>query len=182
VAIDPVREPFAIRAALGGDGTTGYDWFVYLYKAARNAFPKLKLLVTEDDLLSNNWTLPTFVRVVNVLKNQKLVDGIGVWVHDVTVTRLVNSTVIANLNTFGATGLPVYVTDLTTSINETTEIGIVERLFPLIWTHTAVKGVFLDRDIRTLLSRAGEELEALSEIWCFHLNICCHQWPSCQDS
>jgi endo-1,4-beta-xylanase len=161
VAIRPVHNPVAIRPALGGDGTTGYDWLVYLYKAARDAFPKAQLLVTEYDLLTGNATLPTFIRVVNILKNQKVVDGIGVQVQGANLARLVNATVIASLNTLGATGLPVYFTALETAAAEATEVAVIERLFPILWKHTAVKGVILYGYIPSLLSNAGEEREAL---------------------
>nr|BAF57402.1 putative glycosyl hydrolase family10 [uncultured symbiotic protist of Neotermes koshunensis]BAF57405.1 putative glycosyl hydrolase family10 [uncultured symbiotic protist of Neotermes koshunensis] len=161
VAANPVHNPVAIRPALGGDGTTGYDWLVYLYKAARDAFPKAKLLVSEYDILTGNATLSAFLRVVNVLKNQKLVDGIGVTVQGGNLARLNNVTVVASLNSLGGTGLPVYLTSLETAAAEATEVGVIERLFPLIWHNAAVKGVILNGYIPTLLTPGGEEREAL---------------------
>jgi endo-1,4-beta-xylanase len=161
VVVRPVHNPIAIRPALGGDGTTGYDWLVYLYKAARDAFPKAKLLVSEYDLLTGNSTLPTFIRVVNVLKNQKVIDGIGVQVQAANLGRLNNATVLASLNTLGATGLPVYFTSLETANGEAAEVQVIERLFPLIWHSAAVKGVILNGYIPSLLSPGGEEREAL---------------------
>jgi endo-1,4-beta-xylanase len=161
VAANPVHNPVAVRPALGGDGTTGYDWLVYLYKAARDAFPKAKLLVSEYDLLTGNATLPAFIRIVNVLKNQKVIDGSGVTVQGVNVARLNNATVLASLNTLGATGLPVYFTSFETAAAEATEVAVIERLFPLIWHSAAVKGVILNGYIPSLVTVGGEEREAL---------------------
>jgi endo-1,4-beta-xylanase len=161
VATNSIHNPPAVRAALGGAGTTGYDWLVYLYKAARDAFPKAKLLLTEYDLLTGNSTLPTFVRAVNVLKNAKLIDGIGVEVQGANLNRINNVTITASLATLGGTGLPVYFTSLETANGEAAEVAVVERLFPLIWHNAAVKGVILNGYIPSLVSRDGEEREAL---------------------
>nr|BAF57399.1 putative glycosyl hydrolase family10 [uncultured symbiotic protist of Neotermes koshunensis] len=161
VVANPVHNPVAVRPALGGDGTTGYDWLVYLYKAARDAFPKAKLLVSEYDLLTGNATLSAFIRIIDVLKNQKVIDGIGVTVQGGNLARLNNATVVASLNTLGATGLPVYLTSLETAAAEAAEVGVIERLFPLIWHNAGVKGVILNGYIPSLLSLAGEEREAL---------------------
>jgi endo-1,4-beta-xylanase len=157
----PIHNPIAIRPALGGDGTTGYDWLLYLYKAAREAFPKAKLLLTEYDLLTGSATLPAFIRLINLLKNQKLIDGIGLNVLGVNLVRLNNATLLASLNSLGATALPLYLTSLETLNAEATELALLEKLFPLIWHHSAVKGILLNGYIGSLLSPAGEEREPL---------------------
>jgi endo-1,4-beta-xylanase len=161
VVANPVSHPSAVRAALGGDGTTGYDWVLFLFKTAREAFPKSKLVLTESDLLTGGTTLPSFVRIVNILKNQKVIDAIGVQVDGTNSARLVNATIVTSLNTLGGTGLPVYFTSLATSSSEAAEVAIIERLFPIFWHHTAVKGITLWGYIPGLLSSNGEEREAL---------------------
>jgi endo-1,4-beta-xylanase len=150
-----------IHPSLGGDGTTGYDWLVYLFKAARDAFQKAQLLISEHDLLTGNTTLPALIRIVNVLKNQKVIDGIGIQVQGANLAVLNNATVLAGLNTLGATALPLYFTALETSPAATVEVAVIERLFPLLWHHIAVKGITLWGYIPSLLSAAGEEREAL---------------------
>jgi endo-1,4-beta-xylanase len=161
VIANPIHHPSAVRAALGGEGTTGYDWIVYLFKAARDAFPKAKLLISEYDLLTGGTTLPALVRIVNVLKNQKVVDGIGVQVEGANLARLNNATVATSLNTLGGTGLPVYFTSLETAASENTEVAVIERLFPILWHHTAVMGITLWGYVPSLLANNGEEREAL---------------------
>jgi endo-1,4-beta-xylanase len=161
VVANPVHHPSAIRAALGGDGTTGYDWILYLFKQAREAFPKSKLILSEYDLLTGGTTLPVFVRIVNVLKNQKVIDAIGVQVEGTNVAKLVNATIVAGLNTLGGTGLPVYCTNIETASSEATEVAIIERIFPILWHHPVVKGITLWGYIPSLLSPGGEEKEAL---------------------
>jgi endo-1,4-beta-xylanase len=161
VVANPVHHPSGIRAALGGDGNSGYDWVIYLFKAAREAFPKSKLLLTEYDLISTGTTISTFVRIVNILKNQKLIDAIGVHIESASVARLTNTTISASLTTLGGTALPVYITGIETAASEAAEVAVIERLFPPLWHHAAVKGITIWGYIPALLSAAGEEREAL---------------------
>ena len=46
VVNEPINAPAAYREALGGAGTTGYDWVINAFKMARKHFPKSKLTST----------------------------------------------------------------------------------------------------------------------------------------
>ncbi|RXK55085.1 glycoside hydrolase [Oleiharenicola lentus] len=153
-AIDVVNEPTKTpmpdnyKAALGGNGTTGWDWVITSFQLARQKFPNAKLHIneygTENDATARNQMLV----IINLLKERGLIDGIGIQAHAFNLDHMNAAQMKTCLDAYAATGLEVYVTELDirgigTSYSEANQFSKYRELFPVIWEHAAVKGVTL---------------------------------------
>src|SRR5690606_14846761 len=67
--------------ALGGTGTTGFDWIIKSFELAREYCPNAKLMINEYNLLNNDGRTNQYVNIVNKLKELELIDGVGVQCH-----------------------------------------------------------------------------------------------------
>jgi endo-1,4-beta-xylanase len=80
--IDVVNEalhaPSSIRNSIGGSGSTGWDWIVYSFKQSRSLFPSSKLLINEYGIINDANEIQQFLKIINPLKSQNLIDGIGI--------------------------------------------------------------------------------------------------------
>lgn len=152
VVNEPFRNPPSYMNALGGSGTTGWDWVITAFQWARQySFPGVKLLLNEYNILQDNAFTTNYLRLVDTLRVRNLIDGIGIqghyfefrshigdpspYVYDVNVLR-------GNLDRIAATGLPVYITEF--DIDEpidSNQLAQYKIYFPLFWTHPGVKGM-----------------------------------------
>lgn len=144
--IDVVNEPLhalpSYKDALGGDGTTGWDWVIWCFEKARYYFPKAKLHINDYQILSNGTNVATYVKIINLLKARGLIDGIGCQGHFLETTPA--AIVRTNLNTLSTLGLPVYITEFDLNLaDDTQQLNKFTELFPVIWEHNAVKGMTL---------------------------------------
>ncbi len=153
-AIDVVNEPTKTpmpdyyKTALGGNGTTGWDWVITAFQLARQKFPNAKLHIneygTENDANARNQMLV----IINLLKERNLIDGIGIQSHAFNLDFMNAGQMKTCLDAYAATGLDLYITELDirgigTSYSEANQSTKYQELFPTIWTHPAVKGVTL---------------------------------------
>jgi endo-1,4-beta-xylanase len=80
-----VNEPIHIipsySAAIGGAGSTGWDWVIWSFQKARLHCPNSKLLINDYDILNNAANTNSYLIIINLLKARNLVDGIGVQSH-----------------------------------------------------------------------------------------------------
>ena len=143
------------KNALGGDGTTGWDWVVTTFEWARKyCYPGVKLLINEYSVLGSNTTTTTYLNLIDTLKVRGLIDGIGIQGHyfefrsPVAATSgiYINdiNTMKANLDRLGATGLPIYISEF--DINEpvdSVQLAEYKIYFPMLWENPAVKGITL---------------------------------------
>lgn len=136
--------------ALGGTGTTGYDWVIKSFQMAKQYCPDAKLLLNEYGIINDNNKTNQYLNIINLLKENELIDGIGVQGHRFELENATNATLTANLDKLGATGLPVYISefDLGNINNEGTpddakQRELYERIFPILWNHTSVQGITL---------------------------------------
>ncbi|CCH54882.1 endo-1,4-beta-xylanase [Fibrisoma limi BUZ 3] len=131
--------------ALGGNGSTGWDWILTSFRLAREYFPKTtKLMLNDYNVETNNANSQRYLTIVNLLRAENLIDAIGMQGHAFS-TRFASADALrANLNVFAATGLPIYITEFDID-GATDEIQLQEyqRVFPIFWEHPAVKGVTL---------------------------------------
>jgi endo-1,4-beta-xylanase len=146
--IDVVNEPLpghappSYKNALGGDGTTGWDWVIKSFELARYYFPKAKLLINEYNILNTGTNVQTYSQIINLLKTRDLIDGIGCQGHFLESTSA--ATVRTNLNTLALLGLPIYITEFDLNLaDDTQQLNKYKELFPVIWEHSAIKGVTL---------------------------------------
>jgi endo-1,4-beta-xylanase len=153
--VDVVNEPFnsspqpSYLNALGGAGTTGWDWVVTSFSLARkHFFPTVKLLLNEYNVLQSNTVTDNYLRLVDTLRVRKLIDGIGVQGHYFefkgTGYTYPVGTLKYNLDRLVATGLPVYISEFDINEpNDDTQLANYQVYFPLFWETPGVKGITL---------------------------------------
>jgi endo-1,4-beta-xylanase len=136
----PGHAPAPYANALGGAGTTGWDWVIRSFELARKYLPKAKLLINDYNVIINSSTTNTYVGIINLLKARNLIDGIGEQAH---FYENADTTVLStNLNALAATGLPVYISEFDVSTpDDALQNTQFQRLFRLYWNHPAVKGI-----------------------------------------
>jgi len=145
--IDVVNEPLhqkpSFRNAIGGDGSTGWDWVIWSFQQARQAFPNAKLLINEYGIINDPSLTDQYVNIINQLKSRGLIDGIGIQCHQFSMDTVSVNTMNTVLNKLAATGLPIYVSELDITGDDNTQLARYKEKFPVLWQHSAVKGVTL---------------------------------------
>jgi endo-1,4-beta-xylanase len=149
--IDVVNEalhaPSSIRQALGGDGVSGWDWVVWSFRKAREYFPNAKLHINDYGIISDPPKAQRYVEIVNILKQENLIDGIGIQCHEFNMNTVQVNTMRNVLGILAATGLPIHVSELditgNTSISEENQFQVYRDKFPVLWEHESVIGITL---------------------------------------
>ena len=130
------------KNALGGNGTTGWDWIVNAFKLARKYLPNAKLLINDYGILNSSSNTDAYINIINILKNKNLIDGIGCQAHGLESTSA--ATVKSNLDKLAATGLPIYISEFDLNIqNDNQQKTKFQELFPVMWQHPGVEGITL---------------------------------------
>ena len=136
----PGHAPAPYAAALGGAGTTGWDWVIWSFEKARQYFPNAKLLINDYNIINSDSATTQYLTVINLLKDRGLIDGIGEQAHFYESTSL--TTLQNNLNRLAATGLPIYISEFDISIaDDTAQSNRYQALFPMFWTNPSVHGI-----------------------------------------
>ncbi len=157
--VDVVNEPFhappSYKGALGGDGTTGWDWVITAFQLARqHCSPWVKLLLNEYNVLQDYTVTTNYINLITLLKDRGLIDGIGIQGHyfefrsHVHATSNVyiydTNTLKGNLDRLTAIGLPIYITEFDIDeADDADQLAQYQIYFPLFWTHPGVKGMTL---------------------------------------
>ena len=138
------------EGALGGKGSTGWDWVIKAFTWARNYLPNAKLLINDYGIINDNPSTTTYLQIVNVLKQQGLIDGIGVQCHRFEIESTDTSLMRNNLDRLAATGLPIYISEMDLgnlnnygTPDDNLQLQLYQKLFPVFWQHRAVKGITL---------------------------------------
>lgn len=139
--------PVPYYKALGGAGSTGWDWVITAFRLARKYFPNAKLLVNDYFILGSDPTnlsspIYRYMALIDTLKARNLIDGIGCEAH--FLEGVDSSRIRSNLNLLATTGLPIYISEYT--VNESSDSQQLETYmtqFPVFWTDPVVKGVTL---------------------------------------
>jgi GH35 family endo-1,4-beta-xylanase len=141
--IDVVNEPTHNKPpyylALGGTGVTGWDWLIASFQKARALYPNAILLINDYNVLKGT-VLNSYINIITLLKNRNLVDGIGCQGHFLETTSA--TTIKSNLDKLAALNLPIYISEF--DVVDTVDVGQLskmQKLFPVFWTHPAVKGI-----------------------------------------
>ena len=142
VVNEPLHSPPPYKNALGGDGSTGWDWVIWAYATARKYCPRAQLLLNEYNTLQGGAALEHFIALVKLLKQRKLIDGIGVQGHGL---ENANDTLIhSSLRSLASLRLPIYVSELDLNIaDDEAQQKRYESLFPIFWQDPAVAGITL---------------------------------------
>jgi endo-1,4-beta-xylanase len=130
--------------ALGGTGTTGYDWIITSFQLARQYFPNAKLMINEYSVENSATRAGTYATIINLLKTRNLIDGVGIQGHAFSTAGQTAATINGNLATLAATGVPLYVTEYDSDgPGDAAQLAEYQRVFPLFWQHPSVRGVTL---------------------------------------
>jgi endo-1,4-beta-xylanase len=130
--------------ALGGAGSTGWDWIITSFRLARKYFPKSKLILNEYSVINSTTTTNKYIEIINLLKAENLIDGIGEQAHAFTTYGVDVTTLKNNLDALAATGIPLYLTELDIDgATDLIQLKEFQRIFPLFWEHPAIKGITL---------------------------------------
>lgn len=143
VVNEPLHAPASYRNALGGSGSTGWDWVVWSFEQARQAFPNSKLLINDYGIISDTNAANNYVKIINILKSKGLIDGIGIQSHYFNMDTVSVSTMNQVLSILGATGLPIYVSELDMTGDDTTQLNRYKEKFPVLYESQYVKGITL---------------------------------------
>lgn len=147
--IDVVNEPPphttpVYMQALGGAGTSGYDWIVQAFKLARKHCPNATLILNDYNNIEYAADNTRFINIANAVKKAGApIDAVGAQSHD--AYKLPVNTVKQFLDKLANdTGLPVYITEYDLNIaNDMQQRQVLEAQFPLFWKHPQVKGITL---------------------------------------
>ena len=139
--------------ALGGAGTTGWDWIIRAFELAKEYFPNAKLVLNDYSITNDGNSTTRYLEIIELLKARNLIDVVGIQAHafEFNYGNLAQSaaTHTANLARLKAAGLPVIVTEFDIDGIDPTwglqdDAAQLERfraLFPVFWENDAVTGV-----------------------------------------
>ena len=128
--------------SLGGAGKTGWDWIITSFRMARKYFPKSKLIMNEYGVINSSQTTLDYIKIIKLLQAENLIDGIGEQAHAFTTFGTAATTLKANLDALGATGVPIYLTEVDIDgATDLIQLKEMQRVFPIFWKHPAVKGI-----------------------------------------
>ncbi len=130
--------------ALGGAGATGWDWIITAFRLARHYFPHSKLIMNEYSVINNANATHNYINIINLLKADTLIDGIGEQAHAFTTSGTSVATLQANLDLLAATGVPIYLTEMDIyGLTDQVQLKEYERIFPVFWEHPGISGITL---------------------------------------
>ena len=137
----PSHAPPPFKNALGGDGTTGYDWIIKSFQMARQRWPKAILIYNDYNNIEwsseVNWTST----MIDAIKNGGApIDAIGCQAHD--AYRIATATLKSNIDKLAATGLPLFITEFDIpDANDANQLTIMQNVFTLFWNHPKIVGI-----------------------------------------
>ena len=146
--IDVVNEavsghaPAPYKAALGGDGKTGYDWIIKAFEMAHERWPDAILVY--NDYNTFQWNTDQFIALVRTIRDAGApVDAYGCQSHDLTGCSA--NTLKASMKKIqDALKMPMYVTeyDIGTA-NDNEQLRDYKAQIPLLWEADYCAGVTL---------------------------------------
>jgi GH35 family endo-1,4-beta-xylanase len=184
--IDVVNEavaghaPAPYKAALGGDGTTGYDWIITAFKMARERWPQAVLIYNDYNAIRVNTS--KYIALMNAIKGSGYVDAMGFQAHG--LESLDSATLRSSIKAIhDSIGLPIFITEY--DINASSDAKqkkVISEHFPVFWETDYIAGVTFWgyvtgqtwKDYTGLISSSGTERPALTWLKSYladHLNV-----------
>ena len=137
----PTHAPAPFAGALGGSGSTGYDWIINSFKMARKRWPKSILIY--NDYNNIEWDKDvqyTYDLVKKMLEVGAPIDAIGCQAHD--AYRRPTSKVKSNIDKLASLGLPIFITEYDIQVtDDNKQLKIMKEQFPMFWNHPKIAGV-----------------------------------------
>ncbi|MBN2009213.1 endo-1,4-beta-xylanase [candidate division KSB1 bacterium] len=132
------------KAALGGDGETGWDWVINAFRMAREIFPSTtKLMLNDFSIINSTSSTSRYLEIIRLLQAENLIDIIAEQGHAFTTTA---STAIMkkNLDSLAVTGIPIQITELDIDgSTDAIQLTNYQRIFPALYEHPGVEGITL---------------------------------------
>jgi endo-1,4-beta-xylanase len=131
-------------AALGGAGSSGYDWIVQAFKWARQYCPKATLILNDYNTIEYANDNSHIIDIVNRIKAAGApIDAIGAQAHD--AYKQPTATVKMYLDKLtSSTGLPVYITEYDINLaDDNQQKNVMASQFEMFWNDDNVKGITL---------------------------------------
>lgn len=127
--------------ALGGAGSTGWDWILTAYRMAREHFPDSKLVINEYNVTNSEESTERYLSIVRLLQAENLIDVVAVQGHAFSTT--VDAAITKqNLDRLASTGLPLMITEFEIDgPTDEAQLADYQRVFPVLWEHPSVVGV-----------------------------------------
>lgn len=137
--------------ALGGSGTTGWDWVINSFKMAREYFPNAELVLNDYNIINSEAVTNQYATLAKLLLKEDLIDNLGIQGHAFTVNTMTEATITSRLNILAETGLPLYVTELDIdatlvengAADEALQLQRYKTIFTAFWKHRSVQGITL---------------------------------------
>jgi endo-1,4-beta-xylanase len=136
--------------ALGGAGTTGWDWVITSFQLARQYFPNSQLLINDYGVITSSTNTQRYLGIINLLVQRNLVDGVGIQGHAFETRGIPAATLAANLTSLASAGKPLYITELDIdgadsngNLDDALQLAEYQRVFPTFWEHPGVRGITL---------------------------------------
>ncbi len=149
-----------IVKALGGGGTTGWDWVIKAFELAKKHLsPTTKLLINEYNIINDASAANSYVKIINLLKAKGLIDGIGVQAHGFEIEGPSVSTLLSNLKKLTATGIPVYISEFDINIaGDEAQLQKYKSVFPALYEDPGVAGFTLWGYVQGIIWRTDSYL------------------------
>ena len=138
----PGHAPAPYKNALGGDGTSGYDWIVKAFIMARERWPKAVLIY--NDYNTFMWNTDGFIDLLKKIKAAGApVDAAGCQSHDLGDMSGANfKTVLEKIH--NQTGLPIVISEYDISLeDDQLQLTRYREQIPVMWEADYVIGVTL---------------------------------------
>jgi hypothetical protein len=132
VVNEPLHDPPSFADALGGSGSTGWDWVVWSFEKARQYCPNAQLLINDYGIISDTGAANNYLNIINILQDKGLIDGIGIQCHSFNMDGVSTSTMNQVLDSLSATGLPIYVSELDITGDDNTQLQRYQEKFPVL--------------------------------------------------
>ncbi|HEX7476586.1 MAG TPA: endo-1,4-beta-xylanase [Polyangiales bacterium] len=146
--IDVVNEPPphtmpSYMAALGGAGTSGYDWIVQAFKWAHQYCPNAILILNDYNTIEYGNDNSHFIDIVTRIKAAGApIDAIGAQAH--AAYNVPNNTVQMYVDKLAATGLPVYISEYDIDLaDDAKQRDVMESQITMFWNDDHIKGITL---------------------------------------
>jgi endo-1,4-beta-xylanase len=133
--------PPPFKNALGGTGSTGFDWMIKAFQMARERWPKAILIYNDYNTIEYNNEVNWQVKMATAMKAANApMNAIGVQAHD--AYKITTSTVKSNIDKLAATGYPIIVSEYDIGqSDDAAQKKIMEEQFTMFWNHPKVIGV-----------------------------------------
>ena len=138
----PGHAPAPYKAALGGDGASGYDWIVKAFQMARDRWPKAVLIY--NDYNTFQWNTDQYIDLLQrIIKAGAPVDAAGCQSHDLNDLSGDKFKVVLE-KIHNEVGIPIFISEYDIDLaNDDDQLKQYQEQIPIMWEADYVAGVTL---------------------------------------